>query len=161
VQEELEQSSAVFSGKVIGVVNKNKFNIMQSSADPIGIVFEVKEVWKGINQTQVIVNTARDSASCGYEFSSTEYLVYAHESNGELSVSLCSRTTQLSSAQGDIEKLGMGKKPTEEVSLDINDIENESKTSINIVLYSISLLLILILIYVYTNRRIKKRNMKG
>lgn len=161
VQEEFNQSAAVFSGKVIGVIDENKFNPIQSSSDPIGVVFEVDDVWKGINQTQVIVYTSRFPESCGYEFSTTKYLVYANESDGELSVSLCSRTTLLSSAQEDLNELGLGEKPTEVVKIDLNDAEKESISATNRFILSSALLTMLIVAAIYIIRRVEKRNLKG
>ena len=161
VQEEFNQSVAVFSGKVIGVIDKDKFNPIQSSSDPIGVVFEVDEVWKGINQTQVIVYTSRFPESCGYEFTTTKYLVYANESDGDLSVSMCSRTTLLSAAQEDLNELGLGDKPTEEVKIDLNDTEEESMSPTNKIIFSIAMLIMLIVVAIYIIRLVEKRNLKG
>lgn len=131
VKEELERSSAVFSGKVIEIVDKNKNKRIQSSADPIEVKFEVAEVWKGQSQTEIIVITERDSASCGFEFDlDKEYLVYATELEGELRVSLCSRTALLSAAGLDIQELGKGEKPIKQISSD-SDTNNEEQLSLN------------------------------
>ncbi len=151
----------MFSGKVIGIIDENKFNPVQSSSDPIGVVFEVDEVWKGINQTQVIVYTSRFPESCGYEFSTTKYLVYANESDGDLRASLCSRTTLLSSAQEDLNELGLGEKPTEVVKIDLNDSEEESISFTNRFIFSSILGIILIVVAIYIIRRVEKRNFKG
>ncbi|MFB5284479.1 hypothetical protein [Peribacillus sp. Hz7] len=161
VKEELERNSAVFSGKVVEIVDENKNKSMQSSADSIAILFEVEETWKGLDQTQVIVYTERSSASCGYEFTlHKEYLVYAHEIDGALRVSLCSRTTSLSTAKKDLDELGKGKKPTEQVSIDsdVSMVEDQisSKDSVNNQIYIILLIVILLLIVVYITRRNKK-----
>jgi len=115
--EEVGESSAVFSGKVIDQLDKNNGRTQS-------VLFEVKESWKGINQTQVIVVTERSSASCGYEFTAgNEYIVYANETDGTLTVNLCSRTELLSAASEDLEELGKGEKPSEQVKLDLNDSE--------------------------------------
>lgn len=111
--DELDNSSVVFSGKVIEIVDVNKSRVSQSSADPMAVLFEVKDVWKGINQSQVLVYTERDSASCGFEFAvNEEYIVYAKEANGDLRASLCSRTATFSEATMDLTDLGKGEKPT-------------------------------------------------
>lgn len=129
VQEELERSSVVFSGKAVEAFDKNKNNQVQSSADPIAVKFEVGTAWKGINETEVIVYTERDSASCGYEFSmDTEYLVYAGKADGELRVSFCSRTAPLTSAGEDLEELGKGEQPTETVHLNTSELSSESSS---------------------------------
>lgn len=161
VQVELEKSSAVFSGKVLGILDKKKFNSTQSSGDELAVLFEVDEAWKGINQTQVIVYTSRDSASCGFEFTSNEYLVYANKYDGELRVSLCSRTTLLSSAQEDLNELGMGDKPTEEVKIDLIDAEEESMSPTNRIIFSIAMIIMLLVAAIYIIRRVEKRNLKG
>lgn len=161
VQVELEKSSAVFSGKVLGILDKKKFNSIQSSGDEVVVLFEVEEAWKGIHQTQVIVYTSRDSASCGFEFTSNEYLVYANESDGELRVSLCSRTTLLSLAQEDLNELGIGEKPTEEVKIDLNDTEKESLFFTNRIIFYSAIFILLIVAAIFINRRVEKRNLKG
>ncbi|MFJ7737699.1 hypothetical protein ACIQ2D_15400 [Lysinibacillus sp. NPDC097287] len=122
VEEELEQSAAVFAGEVVEIVDKKKSMFNLSSTDPIAVKFEVEESWKGLNQTQVTVYTERYSASCGYEFNlNTAYLVYAHEANGAFNVNLCSRTTPLLTAEMDISELGKVEKLIEQVSTVIDD----------------------------------------
>ncbi|MEK4759656.1 hypothetical protein MHH85_05280 [Viridibacillus sp. FSL E2-0187] len=54
-KEALKGSSAAFSGKVINIVDRNKNNEIQSSADPIAILFDVDKSWKGVDQTQITV----------------------------------------------------------------------------------------------------------
>ncbi len=120
VEEEMNRSSAVFSGEVIEMVETNQNMFIQSSADPIAVRFKVEEWWKGHAQSEVVVHTAESSASCGFEFAlNQEYLVYAQESDGQLKVSLCSKTAPLASAGNDLDELGVGEKPTEQVSLDL------------------------------------------
>lgn len=153
VKEELGRSSAVFSGKVIEIVDENENNLVQSSADPIAVVFEVEESWKGIHQTEVIVYTERSSASCGYEFSlNNEYLVYARENDGKFKVSICSRTTTLVAADQDIEELGKGEKPSEQVSIDLTS-ENYNN---QIYIYLLIVALLLGGVYITIARRKKK-----
>jgi hypothetical protein len=160
VKEAFEGSSAVFSGKVVEIVDANKNKSIQSSADSIKVLFEVEESWKGINQTQITVNTARSSDSCGYEFDlNKEYLVYANETNGTFNVSLCSRTTLLSLAEKDIQELGEGLKPTKQVSNISNITVDEDPISFENLTYKIYIfLLILGLIFtiVYIVRRIRR-----
>ncbi|KOO52009.1 hypothetical protein [Viridibacillus arvi] len=161
-KEALKGSSAVFSGKVIDTVDRNKNNVIQSSADPITILFDVDKSWKGVDQTQVIVYTERSSASCGYGFSLNEkYLVYAYEENGELRVNACSRTAPLSGAKEDIQALGKGQKPTEQVTLDLENIKGQEKTpSVNVTnnkqIY-IALILLVLLVAVVIMRRHRKK----
>ena len=165
VNEELNHSSAVFSGKVIDIIDMNKNNSTQSSIDPIGIVFEVNEAWKGIDETQVIVFTERDSASCGFEFLlNEEYLVYANENGGELRTTICSRTALLSSAQADLDELGVGQKPTKQVTIDVDELSNSyidsdvlsDTSSTNYLLLLIPIGLIAILLIVFMTKRKKQ-----
>ena len=81
--------------------------------------------------------------------------------NGDLSVSLCSRTTLLSSAQEDLNELGLGDKPTEEVKIDLNDTEEESMSPTNKIIFSIAMLIMLIVSAIYIIRGVEKRNLKG
>lgn len=155
VQEELTRSSAVFSGKVIEIVDKNKNNSIQSSADPIAVVFEVEESWKGMDQTQVVVYTERSSDSCGYEFVlNNEYLVYARENAVDLNTSICSRTTLLSAADQDMKELGEGEKPTKQIVIDLT-----TENATNAYHLSIYLLIAALLLgggYIAIKRRAKK-----
>ncbi|KGX85927.1 hypothetical protein [Pontibacillus marinus] len=118
-KEELEKSDAIFSGKVINMHDAKKNDSIKSSGDPIAVLLEVDRSWKGVDETQVIVYTARASATCGYEFNlNEEYLVYAREVKGELKVSYCSRTENLLQASEDVIALGGENIELEEVSLE-------------------------------------------
>ncbi|WP_233880569.1 hypothetical protein [Virgibacillus halodenitrificans] len=142
-KEELKHSSAVFSGKVIKQIDENENNLIQSSADQIVTVLKVDMTWKGINETEVIVYTERDSASCGFEFKvNNSYLVYVTEKDDELHVSVCSRTTALSGAAQELAELGDGKKPTNQVSVNVNDESNES-TNLGFFIYLAIMILLL------------------
>ncbi|MEC2056001.1 hypothetical protein I6J18_02360 [Peribacillus psychrosaccharolyticus] len=111
--KELRESTAVFSGKVIDQLEKGRTQF---------VLFEVKETWKGLNESQAIVETVNSSSSCGYEFEDgKEYIVYTNETDGHLEVSLCSRTHLLSAASEDLDKLGKGEEPSEQVTLDLSD----------------------------------------
>lgn len=117
-QKELSARDFVFSGKVKKIIDQNENSIIKSSADLLKIHFEVNETWKGIDETEVIVFTERDSASCGFSFTTNEdYLVYANKEEGKKKVNICSRTSPLVNASADIHELGEGKKPTEIVNL--------------------------------------------
>ncbi|MEK5034397.1 hypothetical protein MKY96_23315 [Paenibacillus sp. FSL R7-0302] len=112
--EAMEQSAAVFEGTVVSI--KEKFKIMQSSADPVQVTFQVGARWKGELGEKVTVTTASSGASCGFEFTKGErYIVYAggEETAGEggtakLTASLCSRTALFSGAEEDLNELGAG-----------------------------------------------------
>lgn len=112
VQEELQRSEAVFSGKVIGITEKK--GLLRSSADPLTVQVSVSSVWKGTIAPEVTIYTALSSASCGYGFQrNTEYLIYAgRDADGQLQTNLCSRTKPLSKAEEDLAALGTGQSPT-------------------------------------------------
>jgi hypothetical protein len=109
--EELTNSTAVFTGKVVGLSKPIDFGPI-SSADPIKITFQVYEAWKGSVSLTTTITTSRSSASCGYTFEKGgEYIVYAYGSENNLAVSLCSRTRPLDAAADDLEVLGVGTAP--------------------------------------------------
>ena len=155
--EELERSSAVFSGEVIGIVDKNKNGYLKSSADPIAVLFEVEETWKGVTQSQVLVYTERDEASCGYQFAlNTKYLVYAYESEGSFKTSYCSKTTPLTLAVDDMDELGEGELPTEQVSIDLTKDDGQITSLIKqnlIYILSFIFLLALVVVVIVTRRK--------
>jgi hypothetical protein len=108
--ESMANSAAVFSGKVVRIEAEDTPLI--SSADPVKVVFEVSMVWKGAEDGAIALSTARDSASCGYDFIvGEEYLVYADNGENGLITGLCSRTMPLSAAGEDLAALGEGVVP--------------------------------------------------
>lgn len=118
VEDELERSDAVFTGKVIEIQEKKQLNGLTKKY----VLFEVKKTWKGISQSQVILTTGMGGGDCGYEFEEgKEYLVYATKSSfndHELSTDICHRTRERISAQEDLALLGEGKAPTQNVNLE-------------------------------------------
>ncbi|MEH7379617.1 hypothetical protein V7138_03915 [Bacillus sp. JJ1533] len=150
VKDELNRKTAVFSGKVIDLVDENKFSYTQSSADPIQVLFEVNESWKGPNTSQIIVSTARSGASCGFEFEvNREYLVYAYGDIDQLETGFCERTALLSVAGEDLAILGQGKEPTKTV-----DLRDEIGKS-NLVFY-LPIIAIVLVVGFIIHKRIKK-----
>ncbi len=114
--EELANSSAVFSGKVVNLAEPFSGFGPVSSADPIKVTFQVDKVWKGSVSQTTTISTARSSASCGYTFEKGgEYIVYAYGTENDLSVSLCSRTQPLDTAQDDLAVLGVGTEPLADI----------------------------------------------
>ncbi|MBT2659995.1 hypothetical protein [Bacillus sp. ISL-45] len=107
VEKEMESSKAVFIGKILYIKNKNNNR---------KILFEVKETWKGVSQTEIILKDEWDSCSIDF-FDGESYLVYAYDFQGELTTNICDRTKELSSAGEDLAALGKGSRPTEEVNL--------------------------------------------
>jgi serpin B len=107
---EMAQAAAVFAGRVTDV--KAPGGLIISSADPTTVTFAVSHVWKGPEESVLVVKTARDSASCGFPFQTgQEYLVYAFDTGAELTTHLCSRTAFLADAREDLAALGEGQAP--------------------------------------------------
>lgn len=106
-QESLEQSTAVFAGKVVDIDVPS--GIVIRSTDPVKVTFEVSKIWKGPDYKTLVLTTARGGASCGYPFKQNEeYIVYTYGEEDKLSTGICSRTRLLASAQEDLQELGEG-----------------------------------------------------
>ncbi len=128
VAQTFRESSLVFSGKVIERTGKH-------------LKFEVKEIWKGKEQTEILftsinyldLSKSEDRKgfidSCAYNFKVGEsYLIYATIENGKYEVSKCGRTQLLSEAEKDIEKLKVFKKVEKWLENDVFLI-TESRTT--------------------------------
>jgi len=144
-KESLEQSTAVFAGKVIDIDVPS--GIIVSSADPVKVTFEVSKIWKGPDYETLVLTTARDGASCGYGFKENEeYIVYAYGEENKLSTGICSRTRLLANAQEDLQDLGVGDLPTNSGSNYVPQTSNfvliASIAGIAIVLFAIIIFLI-------------------
>lgn len=92
--------------------------------------FEVLQIWKGIENSQVMITTGLGGGDCGFDFQvGQEYLVYASKSTmyGEktLVAVICSRTSEISLAQGDLQILGEGEIPLKDVELSIVEINKK------------------------------------
>jgi hypothetical protein len=99
--EELNQSDAVFLGRVV--------EVNAGSGDSTTVTFDVSNVWKGqITRTSILV-TPGSSASCGFTFEQgKDYVVYGRMNEGSLNTNLCSRTRLAGEATEDIAALGAG-----------------------------------------------------
>lgn len=100
VEITLQQSEAVFSGKVVDVREKRTLNGYLSKS----VLFDVMNTWKGVEQSQIIITTGLGGGDCGFDFKEgQEYLVYANESKmygvKGLKAIICSRTSELNLAQ--------------------------------------------------------------
>lgn len=103
IQEAIDETSVIFTGTVSGVrvANESKTEVLM----------DVHESWKGLlpeEKEKLTVQTANDSAGCGFGFEEGEtYLVYTdrHEPNGKLYVSLCSATKSIEDARVDLDYL--------------------------------------------------------
>lgn len=104
-KESLDQSTAVFSGKVTAVEKEGPFGLI--------VTFAVDSAWKGVAEKTIKVGTASNDAMCGYSFEKGKsYLVYASVAPGakKLQTNICSRTRSLDDAKEDLAALGEGKK---------------------------------------------------
>lgn len=109
--EALERASAVFTGKVLQIKQKN-MNKEQYDV----VTLEVERVWKGIDQTQIVVYT--QWSSCQFKFEKgEEYLLYAYRSGDHLMVINCGRSAQLAAATQDLNELGIGQVPSQRVNV--------------------------------------------
>ena len=117
--EAFEMSESVFVGKVLNTKQeREQEGIVGTISYRDANLFEVTQVWKGDNQSQIIVYDNEDS--CGIEFEiGKSYLVYASkDKNGELYTGLCNRTTEVSNAGEDLKFLGQGEGVNKEVNLE-------------------------------------------
>jgi hypothetical protein len=106
--QELEQSTAVFSGKVIQIKRRKQAENIFASVE---VTFRVEKAWKGLKRKTITVYTSSNSASCGYSFRVNQtYLVYANGNDEDkLSTGICSRTKRIKDAREDLKELGKGK----------------------------------------------------
>ena len=101
--EAYDRSDVVFSGVIIHRDDPNAGAAIRSSTDPLYLTFDVSRIWKGASADMIVLRTNLDSASCGYPFRDEgHYLVFARLHNGDLTTSLCTRTTPLESAHADL-----------------------------------------------------------
>lgn len=99
IQSAFIGSDAIFSGEVIEVKESptDKYNFV--------VKFKVNKSWKDETSQEITINTARESAMCGYNFEiGKTYIVYAAGTANNLSVNNCSRT-MIFSNKGDAKYL--------------------------------------------------------
>ncbi|MGF7029904.1 hypothetical protein J2T17_000809 [Paenibacillus mucilaginosus] len=118
VQAEFDRSEAVFAGRVLEVKEQRSFSGSLTKA----VLFDVNRIWKGGQETQIMVHTGGGGGDCGYDFEEgRDYLVYANPSDmygsKKLVTIICDLTKELVLAQEDAALLGEGRLPTEQVDL--------------------------------------------
>jgi len=93
------EAAAVFTGKVVEVNRYRDYN---------EVVFDIYEIWRGIIDYQIIIQTK--STSCDWAFvPNSEYLVYAFQyDDGTYGTDKCTRTNLLRHAKEDRQTLGQG-----------------------------------------------------
>ena len=97
------KASAVFVGRVESIAGQRSGKVPALAMQRVR--FAVSEPFTGVTGKTVEVTTARGGQSCGYPFrQDAEYLVYARrdEGTGDLIVTLCSPTQELSRASHDL-----------------------------------------------------------
>jgi len=102
VEHERGRATAVFAGRVIEIKEE------RGALAIIEAKFEVEKAWKGVTNDDAVVSASTLVHLCGYPFKvGRSYLVYASGPNlGELSTSICTRTTRLKDAEEDLKFLG-------------------------------------------------------
>jgi hypothetical protein len=102
-------SAAIFEGRVDEIAPV-------AGADEVRVRFHVTQAWRGVEHESVEIQTASNSAACGFPFEAGQhYLVYAGDREGMLMVSLCSRTARMDDASEDRQLLGSGTIPVDVV----------------------------------------------
>ncbi|HZG76690.1 MAG TPA: hypothetical protein VEZ72_12640 [Paenibacillus sp.] len=109
--EAMERADATIRGKVIDVKKRSIDNSMYDVA-----LFEVSRIWKGIEQSQVVLHTSWSSCQFSFEIGQ-EYLLYPYEHEGRYHVINCGRNAEINHAEADLAALGEGRPPTEVVDL--------------------------------------------
>lgn len=111
--ESMASSDFVFSGTVESIIPVNK-----EYGGNILVKLRVKTQWKGGLSNEVFVETADNSAACGFHFERNKsYLIYGTVYEGVMSTNICTRTTSLDQADADLRALGTGEESTSRRSL--------------------------------------------
>lgn len=113
-----EKANMVVQGTVLNV-KREKMNGKTYNA----ALIEVKQSWKGTNQSNVIVYT--DLSTCGFEFiKNQEYLLFTREDEGIQVLNLCSGSKLIADAQQELKDLGAGTPPVP-VTSPMNTIQQQ------------------------------------
>lgn len=106
--QELERADAVFSGRVESIAPARMPGDDPEWPSRLAVTLRLLAVWKGLPDGELAtVYTASQSAACGFGFEKgKKYMVYAYDSGGELTATLCSRTALLKQAEEDLAGLG-------------------------------------------------------
>lgn len=104
------QAAAIFTGKVVSIRYSDEK--MNDTPTKMYVKFAVERSWKGQATEFIEVETANICCICGYTFEAgKKYIVYAHSSdNTSLSVSSCSRTSEITTKSLDEKYLGKTRK---------------------------------------------------
>jgi hypothetical protein len=120
---EFSQADAVFQGQVLSMVDRqnaitsllNQVRLWMGLAPHynfnvgdygLQVTLSVSRSWKGVTTTITQVSTGYGGGDCGYLFKvGADYLIYAYGPPHDLSVVICSRTTEVSHASEDLSYL--------------------------------------------------------
>lgn len=120
IQKAFDGSTSVFSGEVVSVEPKDEYTL--------SVKIKTLQIWKGEETDEFTVNTANQSAMCGYFFEvGKKYLVYANKSGEVLMATNCSRTAIFDEA-GDAKRLD---KLTETLKASANKIRLKNGVAVN------------------------------
>jgi hypothetical protein len=109
VCDEYARATAVFVG-VVSDISRPRLSLDESNRGEafLGKVvrFSVEQVYKGLESSEVSVQTGNGGGDCGYQFEAGKrYLVYCGSANGKLGTNICSRTKVFSEASEDLDYL--------------------------------------------------------
>jgi hypothetical protein len=113
--EALQEAEVVFAGRVLDAPHTSSYYMntkgwgWSERYKSLPATFKVSAVWKGPVQSRITVYSHMD---CGHIFLAwEEYLVYAHEVEDSLHVTVCNGTAPLARAGQDLAYLGKGEVP--------------------------------------------------
>ncbi|MDQ3816555.1 MAG: hypothetical protein M3362_02550 [Acidobacteriota bacterium] len=99
---ELQNSEAVFIGRVDAVVSTRRYLNGESYTQRFIVTFTVTQLLKGINSRKIILNVG--NSDCDVHFATGErWLVYANMVDGSLTTSGCTRMKPARDAKQDLE----------------------------------------------------------
>ena len=111
VREAKSSATAIFTGKVVSM----RFSDEKTDGKPVTMYAKiaVTHSWKGPVTAFIEVETANICCLCGYTFEDGKsYIIYSNSTEPtSLSVSSCSRTSQIVGKSSDEKYLGKARKP--------------------------------------------------
>ena len=111
VQTAYKQATAVFYGEVTEIKPKSGDGEVTDINEPLVVKIKVHKFWKGEITSEVIVQTAGNSAMCGFNFKAgMRYTIYAYDTGSGLQATICSRTA---ASNADAKYMNKVKKPKE------------------------------------------------
>lgn len=141
--EAMDRAAAVFRGEVL--------QIKTDESSYVALI-SVLEIWKGIEESQVLIYTDKNS-SCRFDFEvGKEYLLYPYEQNGKLKVINCGRNAEINNEMQDLMELGKGYEPIKSVHL-----KDEFKNSNSFMIIS-GVLALFVIVTIIIFRKKQKKN---